>query len=223
MLLFAGAPIRAQTLPAATPTTVPAPSPQPAQAPVTQSPSPLPPGRARIEFSNGLLTVHADNSSLNQILREISRLTGMTITGGVNDERVFGAYGPDDTGAILATLLGGTGSNMVLLENSSNSPRELVLTPRQGGPTPPSPSTYRDPEPAYQPPPLPVPAQQAPPQPQPVQIGNQAPPAPAQNQATPDSSTTQEQSPNGVKTPQQIYEELMKMQQQNTPPPHPED
>ncbi len=100
--------------------------------------------RAKVEYSGGQLSVNASNSSLNQILRDIGRVTGMTITGGVRDERVFGSYGPADTSTILATLLDGTGSNMLLVEDARKQPRELVLTPRQGGPTPPNPNASRD-------------------------------------------------------------------------------
>jgi hypothetical protein len=92
---------------------------------------------AQVTYSNGLLTVAADNSSLNQILREISRQTGMRISGGVSDERVYGSYGPGTPARILAALLDGTGSNMLLRETASNAPAELILTPRLGGPTPP--------------------------------------------------------------------------------------
>jgi hypothetical protein len=92
---------------------------------------------AQVVYSNGLLTIAADNSSLNQILREISRQTGMRITGSVSDERVFGSYGPGTPARILANLLDGTGSNMLLRETASNVPAELILTPRMGGPTPP--------------------------------------------------------------------------------------
>jgi hypothetical protein len=95
---------------------------------------------AEVTYANGMLTVAADNSSLNQILREIARQTGMKVTGSVSDERVFGRYGPSTPARVLASLLEGTGSNMLLRETASNAPAELVLTPREGGPTPPQPA-----------------------------------------------------------------------------------
>jgi len=94
---------------------------------------------AQVSYNKGLLEIAADNSSLNQILEEIARLTGMKITGGVKDERVYGKYGPSTVAGILASLLDGTGSNMLLRETASNVPTELILTPREGGPTPPQP------------------------------------------------------------------------------------
>jgi hypothetical protein len=96
--------------------------------------------KADVRYDSGLISITASNSSLNQILREISRQTGMKISGGVRDERVFGHYGPAPVGDILATLIGGTGTNMVLRQNAANAPEELILTPRGGGPSPPNPN-----------------------------------------------------------------------------------
>ncbi len=100
--------------------------------------------RAQVSCANGMLAVRADNSSLNGILRSISSCTGMRVTGGVVDQRVYGNYGPAAPATVLATLLDGTGSNMLLQETASDQPAELILTPRTGGPTPPSPSSVAD-------------------------------------------------------------------------------
>lgn len=94
--------------------------------------------RAEVHYANGLLTVTARDSSLNAILREIAQQTGMKISGGVRDDRVFGTYGPDQPSAVLSTLLDGSGSNMLLVNNIANTPAQLILSPRVGGPTPPS-------------------------------------------------------------------------------------
>jgi hypothetical protein len=192
--------------PAATATTTPEPP------PVPLTPSQRPPQRAQVTYADGALSVAADNASLNQILRQIASDTGMKITGGVTDERVFGHYGPADPAQVLATLLDGTGSNMILVHHDGDAPSELILTPRQGGPTPPNPNAaaYNRPEPeeppsqAVQPPPY------AQPQSNPV-----IPPANAgvPNGASP-ANSTQPDNPNGVKTPQQIYEQLQRMRQQ---------
>jgi hypothetical protein len=96
--------------------------------------------RAEVEYTGGLLHINASNASLNQILREIGRLTGMKITGGVQDDRVFGAYGPAPASAVLAKLLDGTSANLLIVENDSAGPAELILTPRHGGPSPPNPN-----------------------------------------------------------------------------------
>ena len=93
---------------------------------------------ATVSYSDGLLDVRANNSSLNAILREVARATGMRLTGSVADQRVFGNYGPSDPATVLATLLDGTGANMLFRE-AAEMPAELILTPRTGGPSPPSP------------------------------------------------------------------------------------
>jgi hypothetical protein len=191
------------SLPANTPASTPLPPPTPSQQP---------PKHAQVTYADGVLSISADNASLNQILRQIAHETGLKITGGVTDERVFGQYGPASPPQILAKLLDGTSSNMLLIPGDGDGPAELILTPRQGGPTPPSPnapafddrqelrsSTEAEPEPASAP----------------------SPPAPHNpNERTPaasgmaPTSAAQPDSPNGVKTPQEIYEQLQRMRQQ---------
>ena len=181
------------------------------------APVPAPAHRATVTFAEGSLSITAENSSLNQILRDISRSTGMKITGGVMDERVYGSFGPGDTSSVLSALLSGTGSNMMLIFDARRTPSELVLTPRGGGPTPPSPTAARgndrDEEdlPPQMRPHMPRPEPRPEPSPAP-------PPAPAiavqipQAAATPPATdTTQQVSPNGVSTPEQIYQQLMQM------------
>jgi hypothetical protein len=96
--------------------------------------------RAEVLYSQGKLEVNANNSSLNQILRDIALQTGMKITGSVVDERVYGKYGPAAAAKIRESLLNGTGVNMLLMTTASDAPPELILTPRQGGATPPEPA-----------------------------------------------------------------------------------
>jgi len=228
-----------------------------AQSP--QSPASAKPAthRAEVVYSANLLQVTANNSSLNQILRQIAQATGLKISGGVADERVYGSYGPAPVDHVLESLLDGTGSNMILRETPQKTPGELILTPRNGGPTPPNPamSSAEDDEPAPLPPPQPA-ANPNPGVPSlgsrleanpPVTMPNQttdtlapggipgtspiapapgttsAPAAPGSSDPatgtnTPATNTTP--SPNGVKTPQQIYLELQQLQQQQPATPH---
>jgi len=199
------------TLPATQPTV-----PEQPQVPLT--PMQRPPQPARVTFGNGMLSISAENSSLNQILRQISHDTGMKITGGVVDERVFGQYGPATPADVLAQLLDGTGSNMILEHRDGEANAELILTPRHGGPTPPNPNAAAfDDRPQPQQTRLPQPDQNpsAPlPGVPPASVGETTP-------ANPPGNATQPDSPNGVKTPQEIYEQLQRMrqqQQQQTPP-----
>jgi len=273
--LYAQAPQRQiSTLPATQPTTLPAAN--TLQAPIAATPDTTHPShepqRAEVTYAAGLINVRADNSSLNQILHTISRLTDMTITGGVADERVFGNYGPAEPSTILATLLDGTGSNMLLRISTTDAPSELVLTPRNGGPTPPNPNAGRfDDEDAnqrrprrlsdrlqrqgqpLQPQVIPqqaqAPAQQQQPSgppsiPQPANNVNGSPdntsptaasypttnsvpldsvPTPSTTPSTsgivdspnpPPANSTTGTSPNGVATPDQIYQQLLQMQKQ---------
>jgi hypothetical protein len=182
------------------------------------TPSQLPPRPAHVAYTSGTLSVAADNSSLNQILREISRTTGIKITGGVTDERVFGQYGPDATAKVLAALLDGTGSNMLLVQSDGDTPQQLILTARQGGPTPPNPNAAISNDandPRGTPPGQPV---LAPPAESNDRVPPPDPPVPSATGAQPASDATQPESPNGVKTPQQIYDQLQRLRQPQPPP-----
>jgi hypothetical protein len=83
--------------------------------------------------------VQASNASLNEILREVGHKTGIKITGGVADDKVFGSYGPSSPAVVLDALLDGTGSNVLLVDDPKGG-SELILTPRRGGVTPPNPN-----------------------------------------------------------------------------------
>ena len=204
------------TLPATQPT-----APEQPQIPLT--PSQRPPKRAQVTYSGGLLSVSADNASLNQILRQIADDTGMKITGSVRDDRVFGQYGPEDPAQILAELLDGTGSNMILSHPDGASSPELILTPRQGGPTPPNPNAAAFDDKPDQQEPAPDPQQQATPA-EPVPPGNRTivPITPASQTGAAPADGSQPDSPNGVKTPQQIYEQLQRLRQQQQQPTTPQ-
>jgi len=216
---------------------LPATPPTASQPPVAQPPAASVPAKpvvhkAQIVYAQGQLQIVADNSSLNQILRDIAQQTGMKITGGVADQRVFGKYGPGAPAGILATLLDGTGSNMMLREAPDHTPVELILSPRNGGPTPPSPSTFASDDRAESSSPSsngqygsPVQPNQTAQQPQTSPSQNDLPglvhPAgaapiygPGAANATPPSANTNPQSPNGVLTPQQIYQQMQQMRSQ---------
>ena len=189
--------------------------------------------RALVQYTPGRLLISADNSSLNQILRQVARQTGMKTSGAVADQQVFGTYGPGDPGAILVHLLDGSGSNVLVLEDRAHRPQELILHPRSGGPTLPSSGTGagsqdrsqdRPEEPQARPQTIeqfPAPGFEAAAQP-----GNSLPAtAPTGNEdssgdipGAESNATTTQQSPNGVKTPQQIYDQLLRMQHRNVPP-----
>lgn len=228
LLLLAGPLAFAQspTLPATPPTSVP-----PAATTVTaasQAPTQPVGHRAQVVFAQGQLQITADNSSLNQILREIARQSGMKITGGVADQRVFGNYGPASPAQILAGLLAGTGSNMLLRVGPERLPVELILTPREGGPTPPNPNaaSFEDEAPVPdEPRPAPPVQQYQPPQPQAPSSSDLLSPPPAITQTPPESlpaagsissltDASNPPTPGAIKTPQEIFQQLQVLQQQ---------
>jgi hypothetical protein len=141
----------------------------------------------------------------------------MTISGGVNEQRVFGNYGPAAPAEVLGDLLQGTGSNMLLHESSSSATAELILSPREGSITPPNPnapgydgdSSSDEPDSPQQQPvhvfhtadPLPAA--------RPQYVPQAPPPAPAPEQPAPAAT----QAPaSGPLTPEQIYQQLQQLQ-----------
>jgi hypothetical protein len=179
------------------PAAVPVVSPQPATTPrdsLLQHPA----KPAEVTVTPGKLTIKADNSSLSQILQQISKSTGMKVEGLGQDERIFGSYGPGDPREVLLSLLDGFGYNVLMVGDDKGAPRELSLSQRSAGSTVASAAPARnnreqeDDEIEQEQP-------QAPPeQPQPV---TQTPPA------TPDGT----QQP---KSPAEIQQELMRLRQQ---------
>lgn len=99
---------------------------------------------ARITFSNSQLAVEAHNSDLAQILEEIGRVTGMSITGLKGGKRVFGTYGPGDARSVLTGLLQASGYNFLLV--GADTPRELVLMPKTPAPPPSSQAKSQPPD-----------------------------------------------------------------------------
>jgi len=212
------------TLPATQPTSAATPAPATAQLPVTDLHQP-PTTRARVIYADGQLEVRADNSSLLQILHDISRETRMAITGGVADQHIFGDYGPGAPATVLATLLDGTGTNMLLQQDPfTGAPIELVLSQRAGAAPPSSPNgpgfddspfTNDVPWPrASQPTPANALSQPAPTPPEP----NTPPPAATLTTVTDVPASSAPTSPpkpagNGASTPESIYQQLLQMQQ----------
>jgi hypothetical protein len=229
----------ASVLPPIQPTTQPVAQPAPAQVTATVLNQP-PIGRARVVYANGLLEVRADNSSLLQILHDISRETSMAITGGLADQRIFGDYGPASPTTVLATLLDGTGTNMLLKQDPvTGAPVELVLTQRAGASPPSSPngsgfddSPYSDlpsPRPSRTSPSAKTPAPLDPNQPHPTNYVPGSPfnppnPPPPQVDSSPNVSAapapstpaadTPPPAKNSASTPESIYQQLMQLQQQ---------
>jgi hypothetical protein len=155
------------------------PAPLPA-APVAPPPPNWPindkPAAATVVWDSHGLTIDADNSSLGQILKEVSTDTGAKVEGLDTDQRVFGSYGPGPTRQVLSELLDGTGYNVLMFgDQGEGTPREIVLSAPATGPAPANQNRnnlaneedYVEPEPEPMPQPEPVQNQFQPPPPQP--------------------------------------------------------
>ena len=139
----APAPARAQR-PAAPANKAPASAPAPIAAlptvppaaispawPVNQAPAP-----AVVQWDSQGLRISAKNSSLKQILAEVSTRIGAKLDGAVGDERVFGEYGPGPAKEVLTQLLQGSAYNLLLIgDQGQGTPRQIVLSARhaEGG------------------------------------------------------------------------------------------
>ncbi len=99
---------------------------------------------AEVTVTPGNLTIKADNSSLSQILQEISKSTGMKVDGLGQDERIFGSYGPGDPREVLLSLLEGSGYNVLMVGDDKGAPRELSLSQRSAASTVASAGTPRN-------------------------------------------------------------------------------
>ena len=112
-------------------------------APVTQTPPPPPvpnwpinekPNPASVIWDATGLRINASNSSLEQILSEVSTETGTKVEGLNSDERVYGEYGPGKARDVLSELLQGSGYNVLLAGDiGQGAPRQLILSPRRAG------------------------------------------------------------------------------------------
>jgi hypothetical protein len=178
-----------------------------APQPVAPSP-PAPPAEqpataATVDFKNGLLSVHAQNSSLISILNQVQHQTGLVVEGLTHDQRIYGHYGPGNISTTLSALLDGAGYDFVIVGNgSSHTPPRLILSPPGAvgaGPTPqPAPAVVEA-----------QPSDNGTETPPPVTSEGDAPQA-EDDQGGPSDPTAPPQS----KTPQQIFNEMRRMNPQ---------
>jgi hypothetical protein len=171
----------------------------PASAPApTRAPSLLdkPAEPAKVDLAAGHLSIAAHNSSLTEILHQVASASGMTIEGLGTDKRVFGSYGPGDPQEVLSSLLHGSGYNVVMLgRTDSGAPKDLTLSPRgaavaSSGPNRSTPSAQEED------------AEDE------VQVQPQEPASP------PTPAAPNPGQPNGVRTPQQMLQEMQQLRQQ---------
>jgi hypothetical protein len=88
--------------------------------------------QASILWDSQGLRIDAANSSLQQILQDVSTATGAKVEGLSSDERVFGAYGPGNARDVLSQLLQGSGYNVLMIgDEGQGVPRQVLLSMRQ--------------------------------------------------------------------------------------------
>jgi hypothetical protein len=126
----------------------------PAAPPPPVPPAQQPSNPARIMFHPGSqqrpgsLEIVANNSSLIDILNQVSHQTGMAVEGLNHDERIYGRYGPGPVSATLTQLLDGAGYDYIIVGGGpGKSPAKLQLTTASNTPasTAPIGATYTPP------------------------------------------------------------------------------
>jgi len=159
---------------------------------------------ANVVWNSQGLRVDAANSSLRQILKDVSTATGATVSGLGQDQRIFGTYGPGPAREVIAELLDGSGYNVLMVgDQGQGTPRQIVLTRQPNGPAPRSMgnnSNQASDDGGSADVEEPPPPQPEPQQPQPQQPPQNMPPGVAPGQQP--------------RTPQQILQEMQQRQQQ---------
>jgi hypothetical protein len=120
-------------------------SPTAQAAPPVAPPAPKPPdwpannhpASASVVWDSHGLRIDAENSSLAQILKDVSTATGAKVQGFSSDERVFGSYGPGKARDVLSQLLDGSAYNMIMVgDQEKGAPLQIVLSLRHAGAQP---------------------------------------------------------------------------------------
>jgi hypothetical protein len=120
---------------------VQAPAPPAAAAPATPPEPEAPkwpanekPVPATVTWDSQGLRIDAANSSLSQILTDVSTATGAKVEGFDADQRVFGVFGPGPARDVLIQILQGSGYNIVLIgDQGQGTPRTILLSSRHAG------------------------------------------------------------------------------------------
>jgi len=189
-----------------------APQPAPAPAPVAPPAPQMPnwpangkPVEATVVWDSHGLLIQAANSSLDQILDDVSLKIGAKVEGEGEDERIFGTYGPGPAREVITELLDGSGYNILMVgDQGAGTPRRIVLSGRPAKPAQPpghaNPAASSDNDSENDQEAEQRPSEPNPPEPAPPPEGAAAPGVP-------------------VRTPQQMMEERQRQMQQMQQPP----
>ncbi len=199
-------------------------------------PDQMAPVAPQVTYQNGQLSILAQNSTLSSILSAVRARTGAQVDmpPETANDRVAAQLGPGSPRDVLASLLQGSRFDYIVIGSATdpNALSQVILTAHPGSGTasqsaqaamPPTagvaarPETSGDEEePAVEPQPMPQALQS--PQPQ----GETGAPPPGMVQPpgypntglSPPADSGQQQNPNQVKTPEQLLQDLQRMQQQ---------
>jgi len=177
------------------------PDPPPPDWPVNDKAKP-----ASVAWNGRDLSITAANSSLGQILHDVSTATGLKVEGlsgsqgGRNDQRIYGSYGPASERDVLSQLLEGSGYNVIMVgDQGEGAPRELVLAAQAAGGKGAAPRVAQNNQAGEE---------DAPEEPEPPQ------PDPQPEQSPRPLNGQPGQPPQGGRTPQQMLQEIQQRQQQ---------
>lgn len=204
---------------------------EPATPPAPLTPAQMPATPPNVAYNGGQLTISAPNSTLGDILREVRKQTGATVDiPGNATERVMGTFGPGPARDVLASLLNGSHFNYVILGSATNPAsldRVMLLSKPAADAAAQPVNTAQAQNPG-------APAGGA--QPEAMEFGNEESAEQQQDSvdifggANNDDQANQAQADdqqgqanpfaapnNGVKTPEQLLQELQQRQQQGLP------
>ncbi len=211
--------------------------PQAAASPSTSGtdlrPLQMMPSPPRVSYAGGALTVVANNSTLTDVLKAISNITGAKVEGLTGSaDRVYGQFGPGSPRAVLDMLLQGSHYDFILVGavEDPEAVQQVILSPHVSTPSPGTQTAYTPNRPN---PPNPSVAndendnsQDASDEGQPLE----PPPNLAQPQNPPNGNPPNgNPQQNGAKSPEQLLEELRRLnrvpdqspRQTQQPPPQP--
>jgi hypothetical protein len=201
---------------AAIPAAEPGPAPPQVKPPVPLRPSQMPAVPPRVSYQNGMLTIVAENSTMADVIAQVRSATGVKIetVGGPSGERIAARIGPAPVREVILSLVQGSQYDFIILGalNDPQAVERVILTPKVGGSVSASAQPPRSTQPNQ-------PIYQAPPMETSDDDGNEGFAAPApQPQATP-GQPGQPNDPNApAKTPEQLLEELRRMEEQRNNP-----
>jgi hypothetical protein len=112
----------------------PSAAPAPAGAPqptVASSSAVFPAPSAAVSYENGLLSIAAENASLQQIMEKVRASTGAAVEAPPFAERITVVLGPQPPAAVLSALLEGSHLNYIIVGDSTDAHviRAIQITP----------------------------------------------------------------------------------------------